>query len=85
MKKYENNCLKSLKDLKAFMEYSNNMQDFYKNIDQYNPSRKCNLLIVFDDMIVDMISNKNLSPVVTELIIRVRNLNNNTVFIAKSY
>ena len=85
MKKYENNCLKNLKDLKAFMEYSNNMQDFYENIDQYNPNRKCNVLIVFDDMIVDMISNKNLSPVVTELIIRVRNLNNNTVFIAKSY
>ena len=51
------------------MEYSNDMQDVYKNIEDYNPIRKCKLLIVFDDMIADMINNNKLNPVVTELFI----------------
>ena len=42
------------------MEYSSNMQNVYKNIEHYNPDRKCNVLIIFDDMIADMISNKKL-------------------------
>ena len=54
------NGLKKLKDLKAFMEY------VYKNTEEYHPSRKCNLLIAFDNMIADMISNKKLSPIVTD-------------------
>ena len=45
-------------DSKAFIEYSNNMQDVYKNIEEYNPDKKHKVLIVFDDMIADMISNK---------------------------
>ena len=45
-------------DSKAFIEYSNNMQDVYKNIEEYNPDKKHKVLIVFDDMIVDTISNK---------------------------
>ena len=48
------NGIKNLKDPKTFIEYSNNMQDLYKNIEEYNPRRKCNVLIVFDDMIADM-------------------------------
>ena len=71
MKERKNNSLKNLDESKAFIEYSNNMQDFYKSIEEYNPSRKCNLLIVFDDMIADIISNKTLSPIVTEIFIRV--------------
>ena len=45
----------NLKDQKAFTEYSNTMQNVYKNIEDYNPSSKYNVLIVFDDMIADMI------------------------------
>ena len=60
IEKCENNGLKNLKDLKAFIDYSKNIRDVYKNIEEYNPSRKCNISIVFDDMIADMISNKNL-------------------------
>ena len=59
IEKRENNGLKNLKDLKAFVDYSKNIQDVYKNIEEYNPSIKCNISIVFD-MIADMISNKNL-------------------------
>ena len=46
------------KDPKAFMEYSNDMEDVYKNIENYNPGKKRKILIVFDDMILDMINNK---------------------------
>ena len=56
------------------------MDDIYKNIDNYNPGKEHKVLIVFDDMIADMISNKNLNPVVTELFIRGRNLNNHLFF-----
>ena len=46
------------------------MQDVYKNIDEYNPDKKCKIVIVFDDMIADMINNKILKSIVTELFIR---------------
>ena len=61
--------LDQFKDPKAFMEYSNDMQDVYKNIEDYNPGKKRQILTVFDDMIADMINNKKLNPVVTELFI----------------
>ena len=67
------------------MEYSNDMQDVFKNIEDYNPNKKRKVLIVFDDMITDMINNKNLNPIVTELFIRGRKLNISIVFIAQSY
>ena len=70
---------------KAFMEYSNDMHDVYKNIEDYNPGKKRKLLIVFDDMIADMINKKKLNPVVTELFIRGRKLNISIVFITQSY
>ena len=72
-------------DAKAFMEYSDDMQDVYKNIEDYNPIKKRKILIVFDDMIADMINNNKLNPVVTELFIRGRRLNISIVFIAQSY
>ena len=59
-------------DSKAVVEYSNDMQDVYKNIEDYNPNKKCKILIIFDDMIADMINNKKLNPVATELFIRDR-------------
>ena len=45
-------------DPKAFMDYSYNMQDVFKNIEEYNPRKNRNVLIVFDDMIADMINNE---------------------------
>ena len=81
----ENNGLKNLKDPKAFIEYSNIMQGVYKNIEEYNPSRKCNELKVIDYMIANMLSNKNLNPIVTELFIRGRKLHISTNFVTQSY
>ena len=72
-------------DPKASLEYSNDMQDVYKNIEEYNLGKKRKVLIVFDDMIADMIDNKKLNPVVTELFIRGRKLNISIVFITQSY
>ena len=66
------------------MEYSNDKQDVYKNIEDYNPIKKCKVLI-FDDMIADMINNNKLNPIVTELFIRDRKLNISIVFIMQSY
>ena len=60
---------------KAFIEYSNDMDDVYKNIEEYNPNKKRKILIVFDDMIADMVCNKKLNPIVTQLVIRGRKLN----------
>ena len=67
------------------MEYSNDMQDFYKNIEDYNPGKKRKLLIVFHNMISDMINSKKLNTVATELFIRGRKLNISIVFITQSY
>ena len=72
-------------DAKAFMEYSNDMQDVYKNIEEYNPIKKRKVLIIFDDMIANMINNNKLNPVVTELFIRRRKLNFSIVFITQFY
>ena len=60
------------------------MQDVYKNIEDYNPIKKRKVLIVFDDMIADMINNK-LNLIVTELFIRGRKLNISIAFITQSY
>ena len=57
-------------DPKAFIEYSNDLQDVYKNINYYNPNKENKILIVFDDMIADMINNKKLNSIVSELFIR---------------
>ena len=73
------------KDLKAFIEYSNDMNNVYRNINYYNLDRENKILIVFDDMIADMIQNKKLNSIVTELFIRGRKLNISLVFITQSY
>ena len=83
--KHEKVGLNHFNDPKAFMDYSNDMQDVYKNIEDYNPIKKRKILIVFDDMIADMINNNKLNPIVTELFIRVRKLNISIVFITQSY
>ena len=61
------------------------MQDIYKNINEYDPGKKRKILIVLDDMIADMINNKKLNSIVTELFIRGRKLNISLVFITQSY
>ena len=61
------------------------MQDVYKNIEEYNIGKKLKILIVFDDMIADMINNKKLNSIVTELFIRGRKLNISLVFITQSF
>ena len=68
-------------DPEAFIEYSNDMQDVYKNIEGYSLGKKHEVLIVFDDMI----NNKKLNPVVTELFNGGRKLNISVVFITQSY
>ena len=58
IKKCRRNGLESLENLMDLIGYLNNMKQVYRNIEEYNPDRKCNLLLVFDDMIADMIINK---------------------------
>ena len=55
------------------------------NTEDYNPNKKRKILIVFDDIIADMLSNKKLNPIVTELFVRGRKLNISFVFITQSY
>ena len=67
--KRESTGLKYLNDPKAFIENSNDMDDIYdiyENIEECNPNKKWKILIVFGNMIVDLLSNKNLNPIVTE-------------------
>ena len=61
------------------------MYNICKDIEEYNPNKKRKILIVFDDMIADMLSNKKLNPIVTELFIRGRKLNISLVFFTQSY
>ena len=81
--KRERTGLKHFNDPKAFIEYSNDMQ--YKNIDEYNADKKRKILIGFDDTIADIINNKKLNSVVTELFIRDRKLNTFACFYYTSY
>ena len=73
------------KDPNDFIKYSNDMHDVYKNINDYNPDKENKILIVFDDMIVEMIHNKKLNSVVSELFIRGRKQNISLVVITQSY
>ena len=70
--KRESTGLRHFNDPKAFIDYSNDMHDVYENIDEYNIDKESKILIVFDDMIANMINNKNLNSTVTELFVRGR-------------
>ena len=85
IEKHENAGIKYLNDPNAFIECSNTMDDVYENINDYNPSRKRKILIVFDDMIADIMTNKELKAIIKELFIRCRKLNISLVFITQSY
>ena len=77
----ESTWLEHFNDSKTFIEYSNDMDDIFKNIEEYKPNEKPKILIVFDDMIADMLTNKRLIPVVTESFIRGRTLNISFAFV----
>ena len=77
--------LKHFNDFKAFIEYCNNMDDIYKNTEEYSPNKKQKVLIVFNDMVSDMLSNRKLTQIGTELFIRGRKLNISLVSIKQSY
>ena len=77
--------LKHFNDPKAFIKYSNDMQDIYKNIKEYNIGKKRKTFIVFDDMVADTINNKKINSVVIELFITDRKVKISVVFITKSY
>ena len=72
-------------DPRALIKYSNDMHKVYKNIDNYNPDKENKILIVFDDMIADIINNKKINSIVTELFIRGRKLNISVIFSTQSY
>ena len=78
--KHKNVGIKDLDDLNAFIECSNTMNDVYENIDDYNP-----ILIVFDDMIAETMSNNKFQDIIRELFIRSRKVNISLVFITQSY
>ena len=61
------------------------MDDIYKNIEEKNTNKGRKILIIFNDMITDMLINKKLNPIVTELFIRGKKLNISLVFITQSY
>ena len=83
---YPNDMQDVYKDIgECNIEYSSDMQDVYKDIDECNADKKRKILIVFDDMIADMINNKNLNSIVTELFIRGKKLNISLVFITQLY
>ena len=69
----------------AFIEYSDTMDEAYDNIDDYNPKRKRKLLIVFDGMIADIMTNEKFQAIVKELFVRCRKLNISLAFITQSY
>ena len=75
IKKRENAGIKYVNNLNAFIEYSNTMDDAYENINDYNLSRERKNLIIFDDMIADIMTNKKFQAIIKELFIRGRKSN----------
>ena len=77
--------IENLKNKKAFIDCSQTIDDVYENVEDYNPTKKRRVLIVFDDMIADIKSNEKLSLKVAELFLRGRKPNISLVFISQSY
>ena len=85
IKKRKDAGIKHLNDPNAFTECSDTMDDDYENINDYNLSRRRKVLIVFDDMIADIMTNKKFHAIIKELFIRCRRLIISLVFITQSY
>ena len=84
VKKREDVEIKYCKDPNAFIACSDIINDVHQNIDDYNPSRKRKILIVFDDMIVDIMSNKKFQAIIKELFMTCRKVSISLVFITQS-
>ena len=85
IKEREDAGIKHLNDPYAFIECSNTMDDVYDNFHDYNSSRKRKILIVFDDIIADIMTNKKFQAIIKEFFIRCRKLNISLGFIGQSY
>ena len=85
IKKRKDAGIKHLNDPNAFIEGSNTIDDVYENIDEYNPSKKRKVLIVFDTMIADIMANHKFQAITKKLFIRCRKLNISIVFITQFY
>ena len=85
IKKREDAGIKHLNNPNTFIECSNTMDDVYENINDYNLIRKRKTIIVFDDMIADIMGNKRFQAIIKEMFIRYRKLNISLVFITQSY
>ena len=85
IKKREDVGIKHVNNSNAFTECSNNMDDVCEKIDDCNLSRRRKILIVFDDMIADIMTNKKFQVTIKELFIRCRKLNISLAFITQSY
>ena len=83
--KREGVCFSYFNGSKAFVEFLNDIDNIYENIEQYNPNKERKILIVFDYMIADMFTNKKLQQIVKDLFIRGRKLNISLTFITQSY
>ena len=75
IKNREDVGIKYCNDPNAFIECSNTIDDVYENNDDYNSSRKRKTLVVFNDMIADIMTNKKFQPIIKEIFIRCRELN----------
>ena len=85
IKKREDAGIKNVNNPNAFIVCSNTMDDVYEDIDNYNPKRNKKVLIVFDDIIAHIMSNKKFQAIIKELFIRCRKLNISLVFITQFY
>ena len=83
--KIEQAGIKNLNDPHAFIEYSNDMNDILEDINNYNKNRDKKVLIIFDDVIADIMRSEKFKVIVKELFIRCRKLNISIVFITQSY
>ena len=64
IKKRENIGIKHLNDSKAFIEYSQSKDDAYDDLNEYNPARKRRILILFDDIIADIMTNEKFQAII---------------------
>ena len=85
IKKHQDVGIEDLNDSNAFIECSNTMDDVYENIDDYNPTRKRKNLIVLDEMIADIMSDKRFQATIKELLIRCRKLNISLAFTTRPF
>ena len=84
IKKYKTVGIKHLNDLKIFIEYSQYLDDVYNKIDDWNPNRKRNILIVFHDMITSIMTDNKFQAIIKELFIKCKKFNISLVFITQS-